>query len=54
MQNQTLSIQKRVREAAGITITKPVYYSIEYEWNIQVAFDFIIDSMPTQRRMLVK
>ena len=33
---------------------KPVYYSAEYEWNVQKVFDFIIDHMPTQRRILIK
>jgi hypothetical protein len=33
---------------------KPVYYSAEYEWNVQSVFDFIIDHMPSQRKPLVK
>lgn len=48
------SIQNRVKEATGINIMKPVYYSAEYEWNVQKVFDFIIDHMPTQRRILIK
>lgn|SRR5574344_667586 len=54
LEEQSISIQKRVREATGINIMKPVYYSAEYGWNVQAVFDFIIDNMPPQRRPLVK
>lgn len=54
LEEQALSIQKRVREATGICIMKPVYYSAEYGWNVQTLFDFIIDHMPSERRSLAK
>ncbi len=54
LEEQASSIQKRVREATGISIMKPVYYSAEYGWNVQAVFDFIIDHMPINRRPLVK
>lgn len=54
LEEQAVSIQKRVREATGINIMKPVYYSAEYAWNVQTVFDFIIDHMPLQRRPLLK
>lgn len=47
-----MSIQRRVREATGVNILKPVYYSAQYSWNIDKLFDFIIDNMPTCRRSL--
>lgn len=52
LENQALSIQRRVREATGVNILKPVYYSAKYSWNIDKLFDFIIDNMPTCRRSL--
>ena len=52
LENQALSIQRRVREATGVNILKPVYYSAQYSWNIHKLFDFIIDNMPTCRRSL--
>lgn len=52
LENQALSIQRRVREATGVNILKPVYYSAHYSWNIDKLFDFIIDNMPTCRRSL--
>lgn len=54
LDEQAYSIQNRVKEATGISIMKPVYYSAEYGWNVQKVFDFIIDNMPTKRRELLK
>lgn len=54
LEEQACSIQNRVKEATGISIMKPVYYSAEYGWNVQKVFDFIIDNMPKQRRTLMK
>lgn len=54
LEEQALSIQKRVREATGINILKPVYYSAEYGWNVQAVFDFIIDYMPKKKRILIR
>ena len=54
LEKQALSIQKRVREATGINILKPVYYSAEYGWNVQAVFDFIIDYMPKEKRILMR
>lgn len=54
LEEQAISIKKRVKEATGINIMKPVYYSAEYGWNVQSVFDFIIDNMPSQRRPLIK
>ena len=54
LEQQSLSIQQRVKEATGVSILKPVYYSAEYGWNVRAVMDFIIDHMPTQRRTLMK
>lgn len=54
LDEQACSIQKRVREATGVSILKPVYYSAEYGWNVQALFDFIIDHMPKERRVFIK
>lgn len=52
LEEQAISIQKRVKEATGVEIIKPVYYSAEYNWNIKAVFDFIIDHMPKKRRII--
>ncbi|MDE6320173.1 MAG: hypothetical protein K2M22_10830, partial [Lachnospiraceae bacterium] len=46
------SIQRRVKEATGIIIPKPVYYSAEYGYNLKVLFDFIVDHIPDKRRRM--
>ena len=53
LDEQAVSIQHRVREATGINIIKPVYYSGEYGYNVDKLMDFIIDNIPTRRRELV-
>lgn len=52
LEEQAISIQKRVQEATDIRIMKPVYFSAEHGWNVSAVFDFIIDNMPSQRRSL--
>ena len=53
LEKQALSIQRRVKEATGITIRKPIYYSAEYNYNVEKLLDFIIDDMPLVRRPLI-
>ena len=54
LEKQTISIQNRVKEATGVTIKKPVYYSAEYGYNIEKLLDFIIDNMIVERRSLIR
>lgn len=50
LEEQATSIQRRVQEATGVHIMKPVYYSAMYGWNVQAVLDFIVDHMPSERR----
>lgn len=52
LDEQAQSIQRRVREATGVEIRKPVYYSAQYQYNIEGFLDFIIDNIPRKRRVL--
>ncbi|SLL19744.1 GTPase Era [Mycobacteroides abscessus subsp. abscessus] len=52
LENQATSIKKRVFETTGVNIIKPVYYSAEYNFNVHMLFDLIIDNMPTKRRSI--
>lgn len=52
LNEQASSVRRRVREATGVDIYQPVYYSAEYGYNIEKLFDFIIDHMPHVRRSL--
>lgn len=51
LNEQASSVRRRVREATGVDIYQPVYYSAEYGYNIEKLFDFIIDHMPHERRL---
>jgi len=53
LENQAESIQKRVKEATGVDIIKPVYYSAEYDYNVDKLLDLLIDNMPKTKRNLV-
>ncbi len=50
LQEQAVSIQKRVQEATGVAIRRPVCYSAEYGFGVRDVLDFIIDQMPLERR----
>ena len=47
------SVRRRIHEASGVWIKKPVYYSAEYKYNIKALYDRLIDSIPTRRRSLI-
>ena len=52
LEEKTISIQNRVKEATGVTIKRPIYYSAQKRYNISKLFDLIIDNMPESRREL--
>ena len=52
LNEKAISIKERVKEATGVDILTPVYYSAEYNWNVKAVFDFIIDHIPTEKRKL--
>ena len=52
LENQVDSIQRRVKEATGVNIIRPVYYSAEYDYNIDKLLDLFIDNMPKEKRKL--
>lgn len=54
LENQAHSIQRRVLEATGCQIVKPIFYSAEYGYNLDVLYDFIVDHMPTSRREMLR
>ncbi len=53
LEQKSLSIKNRVKEATNVDIIKPIYYSGEYGYNIKQLYDIIIDNIPCQRRELV-
>ncbi len=53
LEDKAVSIQKRVNESTGVKIKKPIYYSAEYDYNIEKLLDLLIDNMPREKRHLV-
>lgn len=53
LKRQSSSIQRRVKEATGVEIVRPIYYSAEYGYNVNALMDLIIDNMPIERRKLM-
>ena len=54
LNEKAISVKERVKEATGVDILTPVYYSAEYNWNVKAVFDFIIDHMPSEKRKFIK
>lgn len=54
LNDKAISIKERVKEATGVDILTPVYYSAEYNWNVKAVFDFIIEHMPSEKRKFIK
>lgn len=52
LEQQVDSIVRRVKEATGIEIIRPIYYSAEKNYNIKEFLNLIIDNMPCRRRDL--
>lgn len=53
LEEQADSIQKRVKEATGVEIIRPIYYSGEHGYNIEKLMDLMIDNMPKSKRTLL-
>lgn len=53
LEEKVISIQNRVKEATNIDIVKPIYYSAEYQYNIDVLLEKIIDCLPSEKRKFV-
>lgn len=50
LENKCDSVRDRIKGSTGICVPRPVYYSAEYDYNVQHLFDFIIDNMPYTKR----
>lgn len=54
LDEKSLSVKKRIREATGIDIPLPVCYSAEKNYNITCLLDMIISVIPSARRELMR
>lgn len=53
LNEQACSVQRRVQEATGVEVYRPVVYSAKYGYNITKLFDFLFDHIPKERRPLI-
>ena len=53
LDEQAESIQRRVKEATGVNVLMPIYYSAEYGYNVDKLMDLLIDNMPSKKRDIV-
>lgn len=52
LEEQSISIQCRIKESTGLTIKKPIYYSAEFNYNIEKLIDHIVAHLPLVRRVV--
>lgn len=46
------NVKMRLKEATGLTISTPIYYSAEYGYNLEKVLVHIKQHLPTQRRII--
>lgn len=49
LEEQALSVKRRIKEATGLNVIKPVCYSAKYGWNLESVFNMLIDNIPQER-----
>ena len=54
LEEQAISVQKRILSTTDLNVAKPVYFSAERGYHIKELFDLIIDHMPCVRRPLMQ
>lgn len=52
LEAQAQSVQQRIKESIGVTISKPIYYSAQFGYNIHAVIDHIIQHLPKNRRKI--
>lgn len=53
LDEKVLSVQRRVKEATGLSIRRPVYYSALHGYNVDALMEHIVDHIPVSRREFV-
>ena len=52
LEEKALSVQKRIKEATGLIIKKPVFYSALHGYNVDKLIEHVIDHLPRDRRSI--
>lgn len=54
LEELSASMKERINRDTSLEISNPVYFSAEYNYNVQHLLDFVIDNLPEERRRLKK
>ena len=52
LEEKCFSVKKRIEEATGLKVSKPVYYSALLKYNMDGLIDHVIAHLPTRRRTI--
>lgn len=52
LEEKATSTQVRIKEATGLNIHKPIFYSAEYGYNVDKIISHIISNLPKERRVI--
>lgn len=52
LEEKSKTTQDRIKEATGLTINRPIYYSAEYSFNIDKIISHIKSNLPRERRII--
>lgn len=52
LEEKSKTTQDRIKEATGLTINRPIYYSAEYSFNIDKIVSHIKSNLPRERRII--
>jgi hypothetical protein len=50
LEEKVRSVRSRLCESTGVNLNEPVYYSAEYDYNVEALLDMIIDNLPMKKR----
>lgn len=54
LEEKAISVQRRIKEATGLSISKPICYSAEYGYNVDAVLEHLINHLPQSRRSIKK
>lgn len=52
LDEKAVNVQQRIKEATGLSIAKPVYYSAYHHYNMDKVLAHITNHLPTKRRVI--
>ncbi|WP_420299792.1 GTPase family protein [Edwardsiella tarda] len=52
LEEKAISVQRRIKESTGVSISKPICYSAEYGYNVDAVLEHLINHLPKTRRII--